>query len=180
MVKARTAACPPGLWDLFLLTALFAGPVLSSSVMLMRPEWTGSVRLRSPDPDDLPLVSELSLDLDHDLEAVFEGLALARRLAGAKALADLVGEELTPGPDATPDELRRREREGLTTFFHPVGTCPMGEGGTTEPDGRLRGADNLYLADASILPEIPPAPTNVTVLATAEKIALGIRARLGR
>jgi choline dehydrogenase len=179
MVKARSVACPPGLWNLFLLTALFPGPVLSSSVMLMRPQWSGSVRLRSADPDDLPLVSELTLDSDSDGKAVFEGLALGRRLARAKALTDLVGEELTPGPDITLTELRRRGREGLTTFFHPVGTCPMGERGTTELDGRLRGLDNLYLADASILPEIPPAPTNVTVLAAAEKIALGIRTKLG-
>jgi len=178
--SARSSACPQGLWDLFLLVALFPGPVLSSSVMLMRPQWTGKVQLRSSDPDDLPVVSELSLDSDEDMDAVSEGLALGRRLARANALADLAGDELTPGPHATPAEIRRRGREGLTTFFHPVGTCPMGDEGTTEPDGRLRGVDNLYLADASIFPEIPPAPTHLTVLAAAEKIAVGIRTRLDR
>lgn len=50
----------------------------------MRPEWSGSVRLRSPNPDDLPLVSELSLDSDRDMGAVFEGFAFGRQLARAK------------------------------------------------------------------------------------------------
>jgi choline dehydrogenase len=180
IVRARSAGCEPGRWDLVLLTALFPGPLLSSSVMLMRPEWSGRVRLRSPDADVLPLVSELSLDSDRDLDAAFEGLALGRRLVGTGALRGMVGEELAPGPGATPNELRRRGREGLTSFFHPVGTCPMGDRGTTRPDGRLRGVENLYLADASILPEIPPVPTNLTVLGVAERIALEARAALAR
>lgn len=175
MLKARTSSCPAGQWDLILLLALFPGPVLSSSVMLMRPEWTGTVRLRSSDATELPLVTEISLDSDDDLGAAFEGIELGRRLAGTDALKPLAGAELTPGLDTTPEGVRGRGREGLTTFFHPVGTCPMGPGGVTEVDGRLRGTENLYVADASILPEIPPAPTNVTVLAVAEKIAAGIR-----
>ena len=52
------------------------------------------------------------------------------------------------------------------------------EVGTKEPDGRPLDVDNLFLADASILPEIPRAPTNVTVLAMADKIALELRTRL--
>jgi choline dehydrogenase-like flavoprotein len=179
MLKARTSTCSPGQWDLLLSIALFPGPALSSSVMLMRPEWTGAVRLRSPDPDELPVVTELSLDSDRDAKGAFEGLDLGRRLARTGALSDLVGEELAPGPSATPAEVRSQGREGLSSFFHPVGTCPMGAGGVTEPDGRVRGVENLYIADASILPEIPPVPTSLTVLAAAEKIAAGIRGVAG-
>jgi choline dehydrogenase len=174
MLKAQTSASAPGRWDLLLSIALFPGPVLSSSVMLMRPEWTGTVRLRSSDPSELPLVTELSLDSDRDVQAAFEGLELGRSLVRAQPLSGLVADELTPGVDATPEDIRSRGREGLTNFFHPAGTCPMGEGGVTEPDGRLRGTDNLYIADASILPEIPPVPTNLTVLAAAEKVTAGI------
>jgi choline dehydrogenase len=175
VIKARTSGCPEGRWDLILLLALFPGPVLSSSAMLMRPEWSGTVRLRSADPRDLPMVSEPSLDSDRDAEAAFEGIELARRLTSSTALSELVAEELAPGPGATPQEVRSRGREGLTTFFHPVGTCPMGDGGVTDSEGRVRGIENLYVADASILPEIPPVPTNITVLAAAEKVAAGLR-----
>ena len=104
-----------------------------------------------------------------------EAPKLGRSLVRAHPLSGLVADELTPGVDATPEVLRSRGREGLTNFFPPAGTCPMGEGGVTEPDGRLRGTDNLYIADASILPEIPPVPTNLTVLAAAEKVAAGMR-----
>ncbi|HEY6637659.1 MAG TPA: GMC family oxidoreductase [Solirubrobacterales bacterium] len=175
MLKAQTSASAPGRWDLLLSIALFPGPVLSSSVMLMRPEWTGTIRLRSSDPSELPLVTELSLDSDRDVHAAFEGLELGRSLVRAQPLSGLVADELTPGVDATPEDIRRGGRDGLTNFFHPAGTCPMGEGGVTEPDGRLRGTANLYIADASILPEIPPVPTNLTVLAAAEKVTAGIR-----
>jgi choline dehydrogenase len=175
VIKARSSSCPAGGWDLILLVALFPGPALSASVMLMRPEWSGTVRLRTANPDDLPLVSEVSLDSDRDVHRAFEGLELGRRLVGTDALSPLIVEELTPGPKATPEEVRSWGREGLTTFFHPVGSCPMGEGGVTEPDGHLRGIENLYIADASIFPEILPVPTNIAVLAAAEKIAAGIR-----
>lgn len=176
VIKARSSSCPPERWDLILSLALFPGPVLSSTVMLMRPEWTGQVTLRSADPADLPLVTELALDSDRDMAVACGGLELGRRLAATDALSALIDEETAPGPEATPESIRAGGREALSTYFHPVGTCPMGEGGVTEPDGRLHGIENLYLVDASILPEIPPVPTNVTVLAAAEKIAAGIRA----
>lgn len=171
VVKARTSFCPPGRWDVILLLALFPGPVLSASAMLMRPEWTGRVRLRSTDPDDLPLVDELSLNFDRDAAAALEGLELGRELVASEALSGLVHEETSPGPDATAESLRAGGRDALTTFFHPVGTCRMGEDAVTGSDGRVHGIDNLHVADASILPEIPPVPTNVTVLAVAERLA---------
>jgi choline dehydrogenase len=169
VIKARTSGCPAGRWNVILLLGLFPGPVLSASVMLMRSEWSGQVGLRSSDPEDLPLVSELSLDSDRDMAAALEGLELGRRLARTDALGVLVDRELSPGPDATPESIRAGGREALTTFFHPVGTCPIGT--VTETDGRVRGFANLFVADGSILPEIPPVPTHLTVLAVAEKLA---------
>ena len=174
VIKARTSSCPPERWDVILLLGLFPGPILSASVMLMRPEWSGRVTLRSTNPEELPVVSELSLDSDRDLDVALEGLELGRRLARAGALDGMIETELSPGPDATAELIRASGRDALTTFFHPVGTCPMGA--VTEPDGRVRGFRNLYVGDGSILPEIPPVPTHVTVLAVAEKLAAEIAA----
>jgi len=172
VIKVRTSECPAERWNVILLLGLFPGPVLSASVMLMRSEWSGRVALRSPDPEDLPGVSELSLDSDRDMYAALEGLELGRRLAGASALGGLIETELSPGGDATPESIRAGGRGALTTFFHPVGTCRMGA--VTESDGRVRGFQNLYVGDASILPQIPPVPTHLTVLAAAEKLAAEI------
>jgi choline dehydrogenase-like flavoprotein len=40
-----------------------------------------------------------------------------------------------------------------------------------DPEGRVHGIANLYVADASVLPDLPRANTNLTVAAVADRIA---------
>jgi choline dehydrogenase len=168
----HSSFCPPGTWDLHLLVAVFPGAdgvVLAMSSMLLQADWEGTVRLRSLDPASLPAVSELNLESDADMSAALEGVELARRLVGTEALADRVADELAPGADATPEELRARGREALTTYFHPVGTCAMGR--VTDSTGNVRGFENLHVMDASIIPGPLRASPHLTVLALAERAA---------
>ena len=69
-------------------------------------------------------------------------------------------------------------RENITGFFHPVGTCRMGavddEGAVADPAGRVRGVAGLRVADASVMPVIVRATTNLTAIMTAEKMAQAI------
>lgn len=58
-------------------------------------------------------------------------------------------------------------REQVRGYFHPVGTCALG----ADSSGRVLGYDNLYVADASVMPTIPRANTNLTTIAIAERIA---------
>jgi choline dehydrogenase len=170
--KAHSSFCPQGTWDLHLLVAVFPGAngvVLAMSSMLLQAEWEGTVRLRSLDPASLPAVSELNLESDADMSAALEGVELARRLVRTEALADCVADELAPGADATPEELRARGREALTTYFHPVGTCAMGR--VTDSTGKVRGFENLHVMDASIIPGPLRASPHLTVLALAERAA---------
>jgi choline dehydrogenase len=172
VLKARTAASAPGTWDLHLLTAVFPageGVVLAMSSMLMQAEWSGSVRLQSTDPRRLPRVIEIDLSAEADLRAVLEGVALARRLVDTESLADLVDEELSPGSDLTPQELRARGREALTTYFHPVATCAMGS--VTDSSGGVAGIENLHVVDASVIPGPLRSSPHLTVLALAERAA---------
>jgi choline dehydrogenase len=174
--KARTSSCPEGLWDLHLLAAVFPagdGVILALSSMLLQAEWTGSVRLRSADPSDLPRVPELDLDTGSDLGAAWEGVELARRLAGSETLGGRIAEELAPGPDATPESLRAEGRAALTTYFHPVATCAMGE--VTDASGVVRGMEKLHVVDASMIPRPLRASPHLTVLALAERAAERLR-----
>jgi len=175
--KARTGSCPAGLWDLHLLAAAFPagdGVVLALSSMLLQAEWTGSVRLRSTDPADLPHVTEIDLETGSDLGAAMEGLDLARKLAATEALRGRIAEELAPGLDSTPESIRAAGRSALTTYFHPVATCAMGE--TTDAAGRVHGFENLHVVDASIIPRPLRASPHLTVLALAERAADSLRA----
>ena len=63
-------------------------------------------------------------------------------------------------------------RSSIRGYFHPAGTCALGE--VVDPDGRVLGIDALIVADASIMPTIPRANTNLTTAAIAERIAATI------
>ena len=69
-------------------------------------------------------------------------------------------------------------RENITGFFHPVGTCRMGapddEGAVVDPEGRVRGVAGLRVADASVMPVIVRATTNLTAIMIGEKMAQAI------
>jgi choline dehydrogenase len=59
--------------------------------------------------------------------------------------------------------------------YHPCGTVPMGaddasdEQAATDGRGRVRGVDGLWVADASLMPSIPSAHTNLTTLMMGER-----------
>jgi choline dehydrogenase-like flavoprotein len=67
----------------------------------------------------------------------------------------------------------RREVRGI---FHPNGTCPIGA--VVDARGAVLGVDGLLVADASIMPTIPRANTNLSTIALAERIADWVRARV--
>ena len=69
-------------------------------------------------------------------------------------------------------------RKNVTGFFHPVGTCRMGAAGdaqaVVDPAGRVHGAGGLRVADASVMPSIVRATTNLTAIMIGEKMAQSI------
>ena len=69
-------------------------------------------------------------------------------------------------------------RENVTGFFHPVGTCRMGAAddrqAVVDPQGRVREVGGLRVADASVMPSIVRATTNLTAIMIGEKMAQAI------
>jgi choline dehydrogenase len=63
--------------------------------------------------------------------------------------------------------------------MHPVGTCAMGQGEQSVVDPQLRviGVDGLRVVDASVMPTVPGANTNASVVMIAEKASDLIRGR---
>jgi len=79
--------------------------------------------------------------------------------------------EVNPGPGVRSEsDIDAYLRRTALAFGHAVGTCRMGvdADAVVDPDLRVYGLENVRVADASVIPEIPSAPTNATVLALAE------------
>ena len=77
-------------------------------------------------------------------------------------------------------ELDRFLDTSVAGVWHPVGTCRMG--GPTDPlavtdgHGRVYGVDGLRVCDASIMPTVPSANTNIPTIMLAERLADLIKA----
>lgn len=185
LLKGRSSRCPEGLWDLHgVILAIPAadggfpergGHVLGLSASLVKPAWTGTVRLRGSDPGTLPEVTPHGLGTDPDMACVLDGLDLCRRLVEAPAARDGWTEQLAPDPALDEDALRHYCDGNALPYFHPVGTCAMGRPddgvSTVDGSGRVHGIEGLRVADASIMPAIPRANTNMPTFVVAERIA---------
>lgn len=152
------------------------GPEDGYSVIfaLMTPESRGTIRLASTDPARPPLIDPRYLADAHDVTRMAAGLACAREVAFADALASFRKEEISPGPQVTASSgCHAYLRRTVTSYFHPVGTCAMGTGplSVTDHELRVHGIGHLRIADASVMPSIPSGNTNAAVLAVAERAA---------
>jgi choline dehydrogenase len=155
-----------------MLTANPPAGTFSVHAALMHPVSRGWLRLRTADPAQPPILQASYLTEVGDMNQLVEGLRVARRIAGAEALAEYRGEELSPGPtgwegEALPDYIRGN----VATFFHPVGTCRMGsdELAVVDPELRVRGLEGLRVIDASVMPDLLSGATHAATVMIAEK-----------
>ena len=126
----------------------------------------GSVRLRSDDPRAPLAIEHGFLDDPRDADTLAEGLEALRALARSEAVGPYVAEELRPGREVDAHGHAQATARG---FFHPVGTCALGS--VVDERGAVFGLENVYVGDASIMPSIPRANTNLSTAAIAERIA---------
>jgi choline dehydrogenase len=82
---------------------------------------------------------------------------------------------VVPGDHVRDDaELLRLIDEQVSSFQHTTSTAPMGgdhdEWAVVDGAGAVLGVSNLRVIDASIIPEVPSVPTNLTTIMVAEHI----------
>lgn len=120
-------------WEIRPYTTGFGAATTNVGVALMRPRARGRVSLATADPTAPPRIEHRYDTEPDDLAALRRGTELVREmLSGATALGEPV----------------------WSTSQHLAGTAPMGtdEHAVVDPRLRVRGVDNLWVADGSVLP----------------------------
>lgn len=110
-----------------------------------------------------------------DLACLRWGVGLAREIAAAAPLSDALADELAPGTPVASDDLDAWIQATHLNYFHPAGTCAMGrspaDGAVVDEMCRVHGVPGLMVADASVMPVITAANTNIPTAALAYRLA---------
>jgi choline dehydrogenase len=142
---------------------------------LVAPESRGSLRLRSSNPRDLPVVDSGWLTSPNDIRTLSAGLRYLRRVTETAPFSQMVSRLAAPAPALFADDemLASYVRSVTGTNWHPVGSCRMGPksdpAAVLDPSLRVRGVEDLRVFDASMMPRIISANTNAPVMAIADR-----------
>jgi 5-(hydroxymethyl)furfural/furfural oxidase len=141
----------------------------------------GALRLASPDPDVHPVIDQNLLSDADDLARMRDGihraLDMVRSGAFDDSFAHVAIDATGRGIDALTDDaaIDAWLMETVGDTGHICGTCRMGAPGdpraVVDSHGRVLGVDGLYVADASVFPEVPRANTNLPTIAAAERLS---------
>jgi choline dehydrogenase len=160
------------------LEAALGSPVaMAVSAMLAKPLSRGRVEITSRDATQPPRVNLNLATEPADMSRLMEGVRLAWRLLRSSDLHRHVSRIFAWNARIVEDD--RLLRQTIGTFargsWHPVGTARMGSIGdpmaVVDPKGALLGCQGVHIADASVMPVIPSAPTNLTCILIGERVS---------
>ena len=148
-------------------------PGFSIGLSNARPSSRGEIMIRSPDPRDHPRIVANAYSTNHDVEEMLAAVKFVRKIAAQPAIADVIDEEVLPGPSVHSDadlvdDFRRRSG----TVYHPCSTCRMGPdpaASVVDPRLRVHGLSGLRVIDASIFPGNITGNTNAASIMTGWK-----------
>jgi choline dehydrogenase len=146
------------------------------SLALLEQRTRGQLYLRSADPHEPLRIDPRMLESSEDIQSVLSAMEFVAELVAGASLRRFYGPLLKPGRRS---EWTKFARSTYDSYHHGCGTCKMGP--TSDEmavvDGRLRvhGIDNLWIADASVMPIVPHANTNLAAIMIGERLSDFIR-----
>jgi choline dehydrogenase-like flavoprotein len=149
-----------------------SGSGVTLNSYMLRPKARGSVKLRSNDSADTPIIDPNFLGDPYDVKISIEGLRLSREIMRQPALAKYVSRVHFPDDCVkSQGDLELYVRKYGRTSYHPVGTCKMGTDAMAVVDPKLRviGIEGLRICDSSIMPQLVSSNTNAASIMIGEK-----------
>jgi choline dehydrogenase len=138
-----------------------------------RPTSRGSITIRSKNPLDYPKIMPNAYSTEQDVAEMLAAVKFVRKIASMPAMAEIIQEEVLPGPSITSDDgLIQDFRKRSGTVYHPVSTCRMGPDpskSVVDPRLKVHGLAGLRIVDASIFPDNISGNTNAPAIMTGAK-----------
>jgi 5-(hydroxymethyl)furfural/furfural oxidase len=147
---------------------------------LMKPRSRGVVRLDSKAANGSPSIDFRMLSHALDIADMIAALRRLDSIAQSRPLRDITSDacRLSSGKaieDMDNAALASWMKTACMPSFHAAGTCRMGARtdptAVVDPSARVIGIDGLRVVDASIIPDLPAAPTHLTTVMIAELVA---------
>jgi choline dehydrogenase-like flavoprotein len=162
-------------------------PILSNSMILLRPKSTGTVKLKSKNYRDNPVINLNYFADDEDVKTLIRAIREYRKLLDTQSFRAFAIHDLRyslPECDVnmfdSDDYWRCYISYFSSTMYHPVGTVKMAEendpSGVVGPNLKVKGLKGLRVVDASIMPNVISGHTMAAVQMIAEKISDNIKA----
>jgi choline dehydrogenase-like flavoprotein len=144
----------------------------------LRPKSRGTVKLRSANPEDKPIVDPNFLADPYDLKTSAEGVKISREIMNQPSMQKYVKREHFPGKDIkTQADFEAYARQYGRTSYHPTCTCKMGidDMAVVDPQLRVRGLEGIRICDSSAMPSLIGSNTNAAAIMIGEKASDMIR-----
>ncbi|ESW81539.1 GMC family oxidoreductase N-terminal domain-containing protein [Mesorhizobium sp. C280B] len=148
-------------------------PGFSIGLSNCRPSSRGEIMIRSANPRDYPKIVANAFSTEADVAEMLAAVKFVRKIASMPAMAEIIEEEVLPGPSITSDaDLIQDFRKRSGTVYHPVSTCRMGPDAAhavVDPRLKVHGLEALRVIDASIFPDNITGNTNAAAIMTGWK-----------
>ncbi len=132
----------------------------------------GRLTLNSANPDEQPVHACRMLEHPDDIAAVKSAMQFIYDLVQHESMKKYYGPLIVPAEN---DDWVKYARSTHETYQHPVGTCMMGPAenpmSVVDQNLKVHGMQNLWVADASIMPTVTHANTNLTAIMIGEVLS---------
>ncbi len=155
--------------------------VFAIGAVVYRQKSLGRLTLTSADPHTQPRIEQRFLDDENDVRRLVEGVRMALEVGSHAEFAHIVEGIKAPPAGVVPDdeELAQWCKMVASSGFHPSCTAKMAPAddplGVVDQHLRVRGFDNLFVADASVMPRCPRANIHLTSIMIGERAGEWLR-----